>query len=80
MESRENGKYLAIILDDSALMCDEVIESYKEDTKTLIKNITCRTQNFNILLAFLLSSIALLIAVKTSRKTKTFITISQHKE
>ena len=80
MESRENGKYLAIIMDDSALMCDEVIESYKEDTKTLIKNITFRTQNFNILLAFLLSSIALLIAVKTSRKTKTFITISQHKE
>ena len=67
-------------MDDSALMCDEVIEFCKEDTKTLIKNITCRTQNFNILLAFLLSSIALLIAVKTSRKTKTFITISQHKE
>ena len=59
-------------MDDSALMCDE-------HTKTLIKNITCRTQNFNTLLTFLLNSVALLIAVKTSRKTKTFINISQHK-
>ena len=29
--SCENGKYLASIADDSAIMCDEVIKSYTED-------------------------------------------------
>ena len=28
----ENGKYLATIMDDSAIMCDEIIQSYKEET------------------------------------------------
>ena len=31
--SCENGKYLASILDDSAIICDEVIESYEKETK-----------------------------------------------
>ena len=31
----ENGKYLASIMDDSAIMCDEIIESYNEETKTV---------------------------------------------
>ena len=49
-------------------MCDDVIESYDEETKTIPKNFsekkaTCKTQNFYILLAFLLITIALLIAV-----------------
>ena len=49
-------------------MCDEVIESYNEETKTIPTNFnekkaTCKTQNFYILLAFLLITIALLIAV-----------------
>ena len=34
----ENGKYLASIMDDSAIMCDEVIESYDEETKTVSTN------------------------------------------
>ena len=46
--SCENGKYLASIMDDSVIMCDEIIESYNEGTKTVTtnfneKNILCRT-------------------------------------
>ena len=49
-------------------MCDEVMESYDEETKTIPPNFSekkaaCKTQNFCILLAFLLIPIALLIAV-----------------
>ena len=66
--SCENGKYLASITDDSAIMCDEIIESYNEETKTIPTNFNekkanCKMQNFYILLAFLLITIALLIAV-----------------
>ena len=28
----ENGKYLTSVMDDSAITCDEIIESYNEDT------------------------------------------------
>ena len=64
----ENGKYLASVMGNSAIMCNEVIESYNEETKTVPtnfneENITCKTQSFYILLAFLLITIALLIAV-----------------
>ena len=62
------------------ITCDEVIDSYDEEINFNEKNITCKTQNFYILLVFLLITITLLIAVsisdKTSSKTKTFITIS----
>ena len=34
----ENGKYLGRIMDDSAIMFDEVIVSYNEDTKTVPTN------------------------------------------
>ena len=34
--SCENGKYLARIMDDSAITCDEVIESFDEVTKTIL--------------------------------------------
>ena len=34
----ENGKYLASIMDDSVIICDEVIESY-EETKTIQTNL-----------------------------------------
>ena len=61
-------------MDDSVIMCDEIIKSYDEDadaeaksykeTKTILTNLaTCKTQNFYVLLAFLLITIALLIAV-----------------
>ena len=33
--SCENGKYLASIVDDLAITCDEVIESYDKERKTI---------------------------------------------
>ena len=50
------------------ITCDEVIKSYDEKIKTIPtnfdeKNITCKTQSFYILLAFLLVAITFLIAV-----------------
>ena len=36
----ENWEYLASIMDDSAITCDEVIESYNEDTETKSYNKT----------------------------------------
>ena len=59
--SCENGKYLASILDDSAIICDEVIESYEKETNFNEKKGICKIQNFFIFL-FLLITIALLIA------------------
>ena len=46
--SCENGKYLASIVDDSTIICDEVIESYDEEIKTTPTNfnekkVTCKT-------------------------------------
>ena len=34
----ENGKYLASIMDDSVITCNEIIESYYEETKTILTN------------------------------------------
>ena len=59
----ENRKYLASIMDDSAISCDEVIESYVEGINFNEKKAICKTQNFYILLGLLLITIALLIAV-----------------
>ena len=58
------------------MICDEVIKSYDGEIKSIPtnfneKNITCKTQSFYILLAFLLITMAF---------TKTFITISQHEK
>ena len=54
-------------MDDSANICDEVIDAYNE-IKTILTNfngkrVTCKTQNFYVLLAFLLITVALLIVV-----------------
>ena len=57
----ENGKYLASAMDDSVIMCDEII--YAEETNFNEKYITCKKQNFYILFAFLFIPTALLIAV-----------------
>ena len=56
----ENGKYLASIMDDLVIKCDEVIKLYDEETKTIK---TFKTQNCYILLTFLLVTITLSIAV-----------------
>ena len=59
-------------MDDSAIICDEVIDveakSNDKETKTVTVNFnekkaSCKMQNFYILLAFLLITIALLTAV-----------------
>ena len=48
-------------MDYSVITCDEIIEVGKTNFNE--KNITCETQNFFILLGFLLITISLLIAV-----------------
>ena len=63
----ENGKYLASTMDDSAIIWDEVMDADNK-TKTIPTNfnekkVTCKTQDFCILLAILLITITLLIAV-----------------
>ena len=45
------------------IICDEIIESYDGKTKFNKQKAIFKTQNFYILLAFLLITIALLIAV-----------------
>ena len=59
-------------MDNSAIICDDVIKSYTENieaksnnkkTNFNEKNITCKIQNFYNLLAFLLITIALSIFV-----------------
>ena len=47
----ENGKYLASIMDDSVITCDEITESHKEETKHISTNfnekkLTCKTHKF----------------------------------
>ena len=67
----ENGKYLASIVDDSAIICDGVIGSYaklslKDDYEQINfneKEAICKTRNFYNLLVYLLITIVLLIAV-----------------
>ena len=65
-------------MDDAAIACNEIIESSNEDAEAKSndkaksydernfngKKPICKTQNFYILLAFLLIAIALLIAVR----------------
>ena len=63
-----NGKYLESIMGELASICDEVIKSYDEEIKTIATNfnekkVTCKTQNFYILVAYSLITIALLTAV-----------------
>ena len=48
-------------MDDSGIICDEIINV--KETNFNEKDITCKTQNYYILLAFLLITITLLIAV-----------------
>ena len=66
----ENGKYLASIMDDSAIICDKVIDADMEsNNKTNFneKKATCKMQNLHILHVFFLISTAFLIAVSIYR-------------
>ena len=58
----KNENYLASIMDDSAIMCGEIIEE-TVPTNFNKKKANCLTQHFYILLAFSLITIALLIAI-----------------
>ena len=40
--SCKNGKYLASVMDVSVIMCDEVIESYNEETNFNEKKAACK--------------------------------------
>ena len=60
------------VMGDSAIMDDEVVQSCNEEAKTILtdfnlKKAACKTQNFYILLAFLLITPALLIVVSIYR-------------
>ena len=58
----ENGKYLASVIDDSVIMCDDIIEETKTVTTSFNeKNAIYKTKDFYILLAFFLITITLLI-------------------
>ena len=59
-------EYLASIMDDSAIICDEIIKE-TAPTNSNENEATCKTQNFYILLAFLVITTALLIAVSIYR-------------
>ena len=65
----ENGKYLASIIDDSVIMCDEIIDMVQSESKEALsinfndKNATCKIENFDILHAFLLITISILVIV-----------------
>ena len=60
--SCKNGKYLASIIADSVITCDEIIETTKAaPTKTVLTKST--STNFYILLTFLLIIITSLIGV-----------------
>ena len=45
--SCENGKYLASVIDNSVITCDEII-----DAETIPINIICETKSFYILLTY----------------------------
>ena len=62
-------KFLASIMYDSMITCDEVIKSYDEETKIISTNfnekkVTFKTQSFYVSITFLLIIMALLIAVR----------------
>ena len=82
--SCQSGKYLASIIDNSVITCDEIIE---EEIKTITtkfneKNVIYKTKNIYILLIFILITVPLLTAVsiyyyliKYRGKQKIFISI-----
>ena len=54
----KNGIYTASIIDNSAIMCDEILETYDKETKNISTKFnenkaTSNTQNFCILIASL---------------------------
>ena len=58
----ENDKHIGSIIDNSVFTCDDIVEKAKITSAKAVLT-TCTSTNFYILLAFLLITIALLIAV-----------------
>ena len=60
------GKYLASVIDDSVIKCDEIIgavpESYDETTKSILTK-KSKSARFYILIMFFLITVTLLIVV-----------------
>ena len=55
-------------MDDSTIICGEVIKSFNEEIESIPTNfkekkVMCKTQSFYILFAFILITLALLVAV-----------------
>ena len=64
--SCKNGNYLASVIDHSVVTSDEIIDAEEKKAVTTSfneKKSACKTRNVYILVAFLLITIALLIAV-----------------
>ena len=47
----------------SAITCEYIIELYDEETTFNVKKAICKTQNFYILLVFVLITIALAVSI-----------------
>ena len=75
--SCENGKYLVSVKDDSAIICDEIIEQYNKTNFNWMKA-TCKMKSFYIFLAFLLITITLLIAVSAYSYLIKYRAIQEH--
>ena len=58
----ENRKYLASVMDDSVITCNEIIEE-TVPTNFNEKKAICKMQKFYILVAFLSITLTLLVAV-----------------
>ena len=79
----QNGKYLPSIMDDSAIIGDEVIESYDEEIKTIPtsfdekKKSICKTQTITLLIA--LNIYCYLIKYEAKQKQKHLLSLHDSK-
>ena len=83
--SCENGKYLASIMDDSVITCDEIIEettfptNFNEKKQTVKPKISMFTHIYIKYYSIINICQCLLLFDKIQNKMKTFTTISHHK-
>ena len=60
----ENGEYLENVIDDSVVRCDEIIDAVQSELINFnTEKAACKMDNFYFLLAFVLTTILLLITV-----------------
>ena len=63
----KDRRYLSNIMDDSAITCDEDIESYDKKTSFNENKAICKGQDFYIMIEFLFITIVLLMAFNILR-------------